>query len=160
MKKIVDHLYPIVCWYFLWVGFTFTILYAITYFSPMEHRVTYYSVEPLKQENFIGDDFYMVSNREVKRDVYLEWLDTMRCNMDDEYVRVVDYVSYGLQQKKERSTSTWKYNAILPQKPTVCYMVSTITAHLDRWIHKQQQVTSWPFYFIRPNAGTMAVQTF
>ena len=107
-------------------------LYAITYLLPMDHWVEYYSVEPLKQENYIGDDFYMVSNREVKREVYLEWLDTIRCDNGEDYARVVDYVSYGLQQPKERATSTRKYNAVLPSKPSVCYMVSTITAHLDR----------------------------
>lgn len=147
MKKIADHLLtPVLC-YFLWLGFLFTFQYLFLHYSPITFYVKYYSVEPLNKENIIWDDFYMVSDREVFREVDINWNDILICNNNDKHYRFSSFQSTGRSKIHERKKVTWKYEWTLPKKTTSCYMISTIKTTHNFGISKAKQIVSWPFTF-------------
>ena len=46
---------------------------------PMTHWLEYYSVEPEETINKIGEDFYMVSDREVRTKSKVHRVDILKC---------------------------------------------------------------------------------
>lgn len=147
MKKITDHLLSPILYYFLWVGLLFTFQYLYITFSPITHYVEYFSVEPLMKNNKIWEEFYMVSDRVVKKEVDISWNDVMICNTNNINYRFSSFQSFGRAKKQDRKKVTWKYDSSLPKKPSECYMISTITTKHNFWINKNQQIVSWPFFF-------------
>ena len=149
MKKTIDHLYwPFIVYLFA-VVVIFTIQYLYIMFSPMSKRVTYFAVEPAQIQNKIWEEFYMVSDREVKQEVEMEWNDVMYCTKELWTHRFWSTLSRGVAQEHERKQLVWRYEWNLPTKETDCYMVSTITTIHEYWLRKKQQVTTWPFYFVK-----------
>ena len=149
MKKIAVHLFPIILYYFLWVGLLFTFQYLFITFAPITYFVDYHSVEPLNKYNRIWDDFYMVSDRTTYKEVDMRWNDVLICSSSpvNKNYRFSSFQSMGRTKKHERKQVTWKYDWTLPKQPTECYMVSTITTKHNFWISKNKNIVSWPFFF-------------
>lgn len=149
MKKLIDTAKSIVTRYIIGIIISISFLFLYNYFMPMSNWLTYISVEPLQEENKIGDELFMITTRDVKRDSHVHWLDLLICNNRNIHWRYSAMISEGNIQNKWVQKRSRLYTERTPTTRTVCYLESHTELQLAFGITKEQTVKSAPFYFVQ-----------
>jgi len=148
MKKIIDWAKYLVTRYIIGVIISVSFLYLYNYFMPMSNWITYISVEPLQEENKIGEELFFITTRNVKRDSHVHWLDLLICNNRNIQWRYSAMISEGNIKVRWLQKKSWLYTERTPTKRTVCYLESHTELKLAFGITKSQTLKSSPFYFV------------
>jgi hypothetical protein len=148
MKKIINCVTTLVTRYIIGIIFSISFLFLYNYFMPMSNWITYVSVEPLQEENKIGEELFFITTRNVKRDSHVHWLDILVCNNRNIQWRYSAMISEGNIKTRWLQKKSRLYTELTPTTRTICYLESHTKLQLAFGITKEQVVKSWPFYFV------------
>lgn len=137
-------------------GLNFSIKYVFYLRQDYNYWFYYASVLPIKDEFMVGEDLRFVSNSVFYRDSHVLWNDTLRCK-DDALEDFSFYSNYrsenlnavGLGMDAKPTEKYWFYQGKIPNKLSVCYLVSVIRIELPFGISKIQEITG-PEFVITP----------
>jgi len=107
--------------------------------KPPTDWVEYYSVEAEKDSYALGENMYVISDLEVKKDVRLQWSDVLFCDFDNRigtgFDRFVEFSSTSAQVERgrRRISRPWRYATQLPDTPATCFIKSCTIVNLE-WI--------------------------
>lgn len=120
---------------------------------PTSFFFKYSSVEPIVAPISIqADHIDMVSNilaNNTSGNFY--WNDVLRCNYEMNPIGYFQYVGqWDTSIESSRVTSVpylspWTYSGVMPNKPAICQMNSTVTRYVYNFIPKQQFIKSEMF---------------
>jgi hypothetical protein len=129
-------------------------------FLPLEHWVLYSNVVPTIESVPVGEYPQFKSIRDVRKEVWLEWVDIMFCeNEQGEYARFVSFESNGTAKQTEgvETSDAWVYgreqNLPMPNVATKCYLDVTVIKpspfdFLRTYFDKRQHLVSERFSFV------------
>jgi len=149
VKKIIETAHNILLRYVFGIFISVSFVYWYNRLMPMDNWLTYTSAEPLLTENKIGEEFFVVTTRSVKRQSRVRWLDVLICNNRNIYWRYSAYISEGNIIRLWDQTKSRLYDSKTPTVPSVCYIESTTTLVLNFGIDKHKTLTSKEFYFVK-----------
>ena len=138
MKRFVQQWGGAIAVYIWLVGFCF---YSFLLISPSSLWFEYYSIEP--ETATVGQQIRLKSTYQINRKVDMGWNDVLYCKngAPNSYIfhSSSDTLANNLPPTDGKTTIIWKYPHV-PETPTECYMVSTISIYLPWGIKKTKQI--------------------
>lgn len=143
--------------------FPMTIEYIYISILPTSYWFDYDKIIPVSPEFEVGEHPKFVSYAIIKRPVKIQWVDVMRCSLNnhdyfyrsyktDAFIRnpvIFPRVIFDEDSGKD-ITSTWEYGYPVPNKVgTTCFIESNITAELPFGIKKTQHIKSDEFKVVK-----------
>lgn len=121
----------IVGWTVVIAAFLHVGVFAYYSFTPIEHWIKYYSVEPLHSVVHVNEEpLIFVSEIEARKRVSLTFNDILLCETGDTYQRYSEQnTARSLTGPYERKTIAWPYRPGV-ELPATCVLESNITLHL------------------------------
>jgi len=116
--------------------------YAYYKFAPMNLWIEYKEVKPTQLTYDYTKPLIFNSIFEVNKKSNLEFVDTLKCNFEDDFGFYSQYVSYGnsIEPRKEIKDVNWTFQGNTPLPPRTCYLDSIIKLKLPYGIEKQQRL--------------------
>lgn len=113
--------------------------------TPRDYWYTYNAVEPIKEVFQIGEPLVFTSSRDIRKTINVEWDDTLRCDTGTGDRTFSIYEAGKVLEPHFLVDGAWTYNALVPQVPAECYLISTTTAKL-KYTKKVQTLISQKFW--------------
>ena len=143
-------------WIVILIAISMVLSYLFYGFAPAERWIEYDRIETVKSVYRLNESPLMISYNDIKRDVNVSYLDTMRCKLDSSnysgFGSFADDYAKGIILKEDRGEdfepSPWVFNTSTPlPEPAECYIEANIVLHLPFGIDKFQRVDSEHFRF-------------
>lgn len=152
MKKFIPSIVSGV--FFIVVSFVLSFGAKFLFYHSMDYDYWFYydSVKPVKTEFMIGEELKFESNSVFYRNSHVIWNDILRCKneADEQFSFYSNYTSeninvIGVGADKTPSSKQWFYQAVIPNKLSICYLTSVIQVQLPLGLTKTQQITGPEF---------------
>lgn len=115
---------------------------AYNYFAPRSWFFDYKSMTATQADNTVE----LTVTRYTKKGVQLQFVDTLHCKQPNgAYVFFYYQTVEGFGRKTGVVTYNWLWEGRVPERDTVCYIQSLVTASLPYGAQKEQYVTTPPF---------------